>query len=373
MLHIDLPTRSDIVRLSEVRAHPCVSLYLATTPVTADAQIDRIEIGNLLKEAVRQLTDAGSDSRTVEAIRAAVHEIAEDDGFWAHQAHGLAVLVTPDSVQTWRLPNRVTNAVHVSDRFHIKPLLRSATFPQTAWVLALGMGHVRLVEVSPDLPPHTVAVPNLPRDMADALGRRNALAKKGPMAPASATSEHAQFTRYARAVDEALRPFLAGHERPLIVAAADPLASIFRAVSSYPHTAEAAIAGSADHTADHVLAADARGVLDGIYAADLAALADLYGQRGNEGRATADIAQAARAATFGAIDTLIVDMDAVIPGTVADSDGAVTFAETDDAVSYGIVDEITARALRAGARIVAARQPDVPGGGALAAILRYAM
>jgi hypothetical protein len=42
-------------------------------------------------------------------------------------------------------------------------------------------------------------------------------------------------------------------------------------------------------------------------------------------------------------------------------------------VSYGVVDEIAARALRAGARIVSARRADIPGGGALAAILRYAV
>ena len=70
---------------------------------------------------------------------------------------------------------------------------------------------------------------------------------------------------------------------------------------------------------------------------------------------------------------MIVDIDAVIPGTVADSDGAVSFAEVADAGNYGIVDEIAARALKSGARSIAARRDDIPGGGALAAVLRYAI
>jgi hypothetical protein len=70
---------------------------------------------------------------------------------------------------------------------------------------------------------------------------------------------------------------------------------------------------------------------------------------------------------------LIVDIDAVLPGTVSDSDGTVTFAEAESAATYGVVDEIVSRALRSGARIVSARRDDVPGGGALAAILRYAI
>ena len=82
---------------------------------------------------------------------------------------------------------------------------------------------------------------------------------------------------------------------------------------------------------------------------------------------------AARAATYGAIDTMIVDMDAVIPGTVADEDGQVTFADAPSADTYGVVDEIVSRALKSGARVIAARQDDVPGKGVLAAILRYAI
>jgi hypothetical protein len=36
-----------------------------------------------------------------------------------------------------------------------------------------------------------------------------------------------------------------------------------------------------------------------------------------------------------------------------------------------VVDEIVSRALKSGARVVAARKADVPGQGSLAAILRY--
>ena len=113
--------------------------------------------------------------------------------------------------------------------------------------------------------------------------------------------------------------------------------------------------------------------MDRIYANEIHELRELYTRREQQGRATADVAQTARAATFGAVDTLIVDMDASVPGTVAEEDGAVTFTQRPDALNYGVVDEIVRRALQSGARVVAARRPDMPGGGDLAAILRYAI
>jgi hypothetical protein len=372
MLHIDLPTRADILSLTETRAHPAVTIYLATTPLTQAAQADRIALRNLAADAAAQLAAADTPKRAIWPIEAALAEIAADDGFWAQQANALAIFVTPEAVRTFRLPSRIPSALHISDRFHLKPLLRAVTFPHEAYVLAIGMGAVRLVEITADLPPHKVSVPGLPKDMSDAIGRRSHGAKDKEGRSGEHTSEHALMTRYSRAVDEALRPVLSGHESPLIVAAAEPMASIYRAVSSYPHTAAETIPGSADHTPDHELAAASRAILDGIHARQIEALKALYAERAAQGRATADIAQAARAATFGAVETLIVDMDVTVPGTV-DADGAVTFAPAEDTGTYGVVDEIVTRALRAGARIVAARKDDIPGGGALAAVLRYAV
>jgi len=373
MLHIDLPSRADIEELAGRRAYPTVTIYLRTTPVTQEAQIDRIELKNLLKQAVAEMEAADTPKRAIWPIEESIGALVDDDGFWAEQANSLAIFAWAEGIRTFRLPNQLVSMVEVSDRAHLSPLLRSVTFPQNAYVLAISMGGCRLVEVSADLPSHEVRVPDLPRDMSAALGRRSHTERTAPMGGGGQTSEHALLTRYARAVDQALRPVLAGHERPLIVAAAEPLASIFRAVSSYPHTTAATIPGSADQTPDGELAAAARGVLDGVYADRLKALAELFVQRENQGRATGDVAMAARAATFGAVDTLVIDMDALLHGTVGEEDGAVAFTDGPCAGSYSVLDEIASRALRSGARVLAARSADIPGGGSLAAILRYPM
>lgn len=371
MLSVDLPTRAEITKLIGYRGSPSVSIYLRTTPVTQDAQADRIELKNLLKSATTEMVQAGTPKRSIESIQLEVEALIEDDEFWAHQANSLAIFVDPESIRTFRLPNHLTNLVEVSDRYHLKPLFRAVTFPHHAYLLPIGMGAVRLVEMTADLPPQEIKVADLPQGAADAAGRRSHIERKGNMSSGESTSENALLTRYARTVDQALRPILAGHERPLILVAAEPMASIFRSVCSYPHLAREVISHSADHTADHELAAGARRVLDGIYATELSALGEVYEKRKGQGRATADVALAARAATFGAVDTLIVDMDADVPGSISEDDGKVTFAEQADGKNYSVTDEIARRAWTSGAKIVAARRADIPDGGVIAAILRY--
>jgi hypothetical protein len=372
LLYIDLPTQAEIAKLIGFRGNPAVTLYLRTTPVTRDAQADRIELRNLLKAALAQVEEAGVARRDVEAIRNAVEDLAADDDFWARQAHSLAIFAAPGFLRAFRLANRLTNAVEVSDRFLLAQLIRSVTFSHHAFLLPISIGSARLVEVLPDVPPDEVSVPGLPKGAADAAGRRSHALSQVEHQDGARSNQTALYTRYARAVDAALRPALAGQDRPLVVVASEPMASIFRSVCSYPHLVSETISLSADDTPDHELAAAARPILDKLYAEEVAALHALYEKRKGQGRTTADIAQAARAATFGAIDTLIIDMDEDVPGLVDEETGAVTFDDKADAVNYDVTDEIARRAWLTGARVVAARRADIPDGAALAAILRYA-
>src|SRR5262249_2790889 len=119
MLYVDIPTAGELKSLASHRDDLCVSIYLPTTPVTPDTDRDRIELKNLTKEAMRQLTDQSADTRRVAAISEQIDDLVDDGEFWRFQAHSLAVLATPDHIHTFRVPNALSSAVVVSDRFHL--------------------------------------------------------------------------------------------------------------------------------------------------------------------------------------------------------------------------------------------------------------
>ncbi len=371
MLHVDMPTPAEIRHLAEARGAARVSIYLPTTPLTQEAEADRIALKNLGAQALAQLEAAGGDKRRMAAIEEQLQELHDDDEFWRLQARSLAVFLTPERHWTFRLPNSLHATAQVADRFHLKPLLRAVTFPNEALVLALSHNAVRLVEVFAELPPQEVRVPGMPKDAASAVGKA-AIGHRSPSGRIhAAEGEKVRLRQFARAVNTALRPLLSGRETPLILAATRPVDDIFRSVNTYPHLAPSQITKSPDRMTDAELAEAARPLLDALYAGEVEELRRLYAARANQGRATADIAQAARAATFCAIESLMVDIDAVVPGWVDEADGKVRFAEAEDATSYGVVDEIAIRALAGGARVLGVRRADLPEGASLAAILRY--
>jgi len=369
-LHTDIPTRAQADRLLEHRRPSSVSVYLPTDPVS-NGQAERIELGNLASEAERQLAEAGVAKHDVSAIREELDDLVDDDELWRFQARTLAVFATPETVTTFRLPNRIEAMVEVSDRFHVMPLLRAPTFPQVALVLALAQGSVRLIEVAPDVEPRTIHVPDLPTDVASAVGKAT-IRERAPIGRIQGSEgEKVRMRQYARQVDQALRPLLNGLSVPLILAATEPLDAIFRSVSTYPHLAGPGIAGNPERRSEAEVVEEARTVLDALNAGSLREVQERYRLRESESRAASDLAVVARAATMGAVDTVFVDIDASVPGSVDEQSGAVELSAADDAVDYGVVDEIARRVWRMGGTVLAVRAEDVPGGGPAAAILRY--
>ena len=369
-MHTDMPTRPVVERLLEARDDLSVSIYLPTSPLTQEAQASRIELKNLAREAIDQLEAANADRHGIEEIRDALDELVDDEDFWAEQARSLALFASPAGARTFRLPSRLPQVVEVADRFYVKPLLRATTFPQAAFVLALAAGSVRLVEVLRDGPPFVVSVPELPKDAASAA-RKASIADRSPSGRVQGSEgQKLRLRQYARKVEQALRGVVTGLELPLILAATDPLDAIYRSVNTYPGLVEPGIRRSPENMSDGELADAAREVLDAVYAAELAELRTLFDLRSSQGRTSTDVAEVARAATQGAVDTLLVDIEEKVPGMVDEVSGAVTFAD-DDAVSYGVVDEVAKRVLLRGGRVLAVRAPDLPGGGPVAAVLRY--
>src|SRR6185312_4332710 len=289
----------------------------------------------------------------VAAIEEELADLVDDDEFWRYQARSLAVFLTPTWVTTFRLPHNLVPMVEVSDRFHLKPLLRTLTFPHTAFVLALSQNGVRLLEIAPELEPTEIRVPDLPRDVASAVGK-SSIKDRAPSGRLQGTEgQKTRMRQYARQIDQALRPLLGGFDLPLILAAAEPMDAIFRSVNSYPHLVAKSLPGNPDTASGAELVERARRLLDDIYAAELDSVKETYALRASQRRTSADIAE-------------------VVPGYVDDETGAITLDEGGDAANYGVVDEIARRVWLTGGGVLAVRRDDVPGNGSVAAILRYA-
>jgi hypothetical protein len=368
MWHVDIPTRDELVLFAEFSEPGLVTILLPTTPVTAQVQADRIQLKNLGAEALARLTELGVRSAAeVAEVAEEIADLVDDDTFWAHQSHGLAVIVVPDHVWTLRLPVTVGPSIHVGDRVPLMPLLAAASRPRECFVLALSEGGARLIDVPADLPPLAVRVPDLPAGAAAAAGKASIGDRSHSGRLVGSEGKRTHLRHYARAVDAALRPVIAGSELPLVLAATEPIRSIYRGANSYPHLLEEALETNPDRSSDQELAIAAREILDRDLGARLDTYAELVERRRSQSRVASDLADVARFAARGAVDTLLVANGHHVAGSVDADTGALTLSSDGDAI-----DDLCRLVLLTAGTVLVVEPDAVPDGGPLVAVLRFA-
>jgi release factor family 11 len=391
MLHIDIPTLAEFKALAQVKGETCVSLYLPTSPLGENAKLNRTAFKDIAKEALSQLKEAGADKKKIavfegqfEHLAGPEHDVQDEDkirklqrakpdpieSFWHYQGNGLAVLATARIMRMFRLPDAPKPLAEVADRFHLTPLIRTMTSPHDVFVLALAEESVRLVHVFVNFPPERLQVPDLPSNAEEATRRPSFHVRAPRRRLQNLEGEKVLLHKYVRKVEHAISSVLAGRNAPLVLAAEEPLASMFRSVNTYPRLADEMIVGNPGLRTDGELEDAAIPILDRLYSRELKAVIALYDEL-KPRRATTDVSYAAHAATAGAVEQLLVDLDAVIPGLVSDIDGSVVYSASDNAETYSVVDEVARRALYTGARVMGARKEELPDRAPLTAILRY--
>ncbi len=354
MWHLDIPCNDELRQLAELRDTQIASVYLPTTPVSPQARQDATVFSNLI------------DVVDEPAIAELLGDLVDDEQFWDSQAHGLGVIATPARMWIYRLPYQVDEVVQVANRAKILPLIGAASKIRSCHALVLSEGGARLIDVSAELPPQQVRVADMPSDAASHAGKASIGDRSHSGRLVGSEGKKVHIRSYARAVDDALRPLLHGDDQPLVLIATEPVASIFRSVCSYPHLVEAGVETNGDKLSETEIAELVVPVLDQAQRQRAAALAELVEQRRGQRRVATDLADIARAATAGAVDTLIVDRLANEGGSV-DATGALLLEDG----GINVVDEIAARVLSNGGRVLALDAADLPQPG-YTAVLRWA-
>lgn len=355
------PQFDDVRRIAGQRDPWCVSIYGTSTGWLRGNRPSE-ESASQIHAAVDGLREAGAPPATVEAIRHLLRATSEplDDRQepLGEGVRGVGVFATESGVATFALTTSPEPCVVVADRFRIGPLLAAVLdMPAAVFVLALSERQVRLIDVtSPTL--DEVPVPQLPHDLRstidlDLTGDRNSLSHLK-----ISEDPKERLREYARAIAGAVAPVLEQAHPLLVIAAAEPLADIYRDVDDYPLTAAGILGGNWDDQRPFAIAQAAEPVVREHRRTDLAKLRARF-LESEPGRRSTDVSVARQAAREGALDTLLVDVDHLRHG-----DGT----ERADAI-----DELIRESLETRARVVMANADELPTQQPIAAIFRWTL
>ncbi|HKL87722.1 MAG TPA: hypothetical protein VJ884_01880, partial [Salinibacter sp.] len=144
---MDLFNRSKLRRLAELQDDVCISLYLPTYRDESNWSQNTTRLKNLLRDARDQLRDQDYREEEIDQILADARQLLDRPSFWrSNIGDGLAVFITAENTELFRLPLSFEEVAIVGDRFHLKPLFPIIAANNRFYLLALSQNDVRLYQ-----------------------------------------------------------------------------------------------------------------------------------------------------------------------------------------------------------------------------------
>jgi hypothetical protein len=116
----------ELLRIENLRAlvehkqWPSISIYLPTHRTgRKEIREDPIRLKNAIAEAKERLSEAGYPRDQASDLLEQAGNLVVSQSFWLYQSDGLALFVSPELFQSYRLPLRFQDEVVVSDHFSI--------------------------------------------------------------------------------------------------------------------------------------------------------------------------------------------------------------------------------------------------------------
>jgi hypothetical protein len=379
-------TNRDLIELVSARGDRFVSIYLPTFPSGKQSEQNPIRFKNLLRAAEQSLNEKGMNATDAHALLDPASDLLNRPEFWRSLDRGLAVLVSRDGMRVWNAPFEFQEQCVVGKRFHITPVIEWAAADHSYYVLAISQNRVRLLHGTRDAL-EEVEVPGLPANRSQALafdepesgfqthtGRPEIRGKEGAVftgqggAPDAAKNEIVSFFRE---VDRALAAVVDLKTSCLIFAGVDYLFPIYRRANSHPKLLPGHLSGNPDLLPLAELKQRAWSLLqpslDNLPDSRIAKYWDLAARS----RTSNQVEEIIPAAQAGAVEVLFLDPAVHRLGTFNPATFEVRIDSLRRPDSEDLINLAATLVLQNSGAVQSSSTRQVPGGGAMAAIMRY--
>lgn len=361
---MDIVDTSAVESLVEASESPAISIYLPTHRFGPDNQQDPIRLKNLLNEAETRLSADGMRSPDVAALLAPATDLLDDHEFWQHQEDGLAIFLSPERFDHFRVPQTFDEKVVVAGAFFVTPLLPVMSRGERFYVLALSENEVRLLWGSRFRVGEVELGPDIPTSVAEALWfedpeRQLQFHQSGRSGTGRVTATFhghgggkddtgERLERFLSAVDDGVRHLITPGA-PVVLAGVERVIAGYRKITALEDVVEEGVEGSPDRLTPETLHEEAWPLVAPRFEATRTAAADefLSGSR----PVSADVNELVRMAGEGRV--------------------AYSFLPSDRDADDRRFEQATAAIWKTGGEVWIVPAEEIPGGGEVAAVLRY--
>jgi hypothetical protein len=364
---------------------PCITIYMPLEPAPNTSRMDYVRLKGAIRQAEQKLQEAFPEmpkERCRELI-ASLHEVRSDADQWGGKGGSLVILRSPDVFRAFEVNQELDETVVVETSFHVFPILPALQVAdQYFYLLALSKKHIRLLRctrTSAEEVPLPAGTPvsidewlatYLPSSAPDNTARafpEPGIGKGSFSSTSDRDRADEHVTNFFHVINKAVFDVLRNERAPLVLCGVEHERSMYRDLNSYEHLMDEGVQGSPEGLRGGEMHERALQVVQEFFAQPARKAIALWDKvAGSERVATAfpDIVKAAFEARIahlfaaeGAQTTGVFDrgtMQMKVHGRQED-----------------LVNAAALQTIAFGGDVFVVRPEHVPGGGQVAAILRY--
>ncbi len=269
-----------------------VTITLPTHKKGEESKQDPIRFKNLLTEASKKIEKKITKNGYADKFLKPAKQLLEKPLFWSHVDRGLAVYITEDSFDVYKLPYEVEEQVFVNDHFLITPLLPMTSMDGTFKVLAVSRQNLRLLRCTRNYV-QNITPPEIVTSIEDYLEvdpqkqlqfHSGAQSQKAMYFGHNANEEDKMVVveMFFREVEKEITSALKLENEPLILAGLTENLSLYNKISSYKRTVDTKINRNPDELTDKELKEKGWEVIQDYFLSDMYKSLDKFTEVSNE-------------------------------------------------------------------------------------------
>jgi hypothetical protein len=379
MTEVKLETLRDLIQCQE---SPCVSIYMSTKAVhKGEFKKLEIEFKNLLQEVEEKLKNNWDfKQRDVDKFLEDAAALAVNNNFWQDQKEGLAVFVSPDQFEYYKLSVDTYNKSHVSYNFNLKQLIAEFQDNQKYYLLAVSPNHSQLYQASRNNI-EEVKIEDLPLNMKEFLNLDDEAAEKHQSinTAGGSTVFHGQggasdddnedLMHYLKEIDKIINLKLKEENRYLVIAADDSVFTLYKNLNSYHNLLDENLSGNSRQMNKRELREKSWEIVEGHLHDYLKEVKDRYLELKAGDKTSDNLEDIIEAAHYSKIDTLLLNKEAEKAGVFVEDKNEIKLMGNNK--DYDLYNFAAVQTIKNGGNVYSLTKEEMPENEDILAIYRY--
>ncbi|RQD78144.1 MAG: hypothetical protein D5S01_01795 [Halanaerobium sp. MSAO_Bac5] len=361
---------------------PCVSIYMSTKPVRkGEFKKLEIEFKNLLQETEKKLKDIWDyKQRDVDKFLDEAAALAADINFWQEQKEGLAVFISENQFDFFKLPIDIYNSTHVSQCFNLKQLISGLWYDKKYYILALSPNFNQLYRADrntlaeielKELPTNIKEFLNI--DDEGAQGYQS-MARAGSASvfhgEGAADDDQEDLLHYLKEIDRVVFKKLKSKDDYLLIVADDKLFSLYKdEINSYSNLLDENLSGNVKDMNRKELKEKSWEIVEPHIHDYLKSVKDQFAELKGSEKISKELEDIIEAAYFSRVDSLLINKKADKEGVFSPEEKEIK--DVNDRENYDLYNYAAVQTILNGGKVYPLSEDKMPDNADIAAIYRY--